>query len=88
MFENIKAKKSFRTEFLINDGIIQKIIAAAELTEDDVVLEVGPGTGISESKALVQTGARGSQLKKTETLLKISRQNLVPLKSRLLKRHS
>lgn len=68
MFENIKAKKSLGQNFLINDGIIQKIIAAAELTEDDVVLEVGPGTGIL-TKALVQTGARVIAVEKDRNLI-------------------
>ncbi|MBX4189954.1 16S rRNA (adenine(1518)-N(6)/adenine(1519)-N(6))-dimethyltransferase RsmA [Candidatus Parcubacteria bacterium] len=40
------AKKSLGQNFLINQGIVQKIIDAAELSKEDVVLEVGPGTGI------------------------------------------
>lgn len=38
--------KFYGQNFLINKGIIEKIIVAAELSQDDVVLEVGPGTGV------------------------------------------
>ena len=40
------AKKSLGQNFLINPGVVQKIIGAAELKEDDTIVEVGPGTGI------------------------------------------
>lgn len=51
------AKKSLGQNFLINPGIVAKIIEAAELTPEDTVLEVGPGTGIL-TKGLVASGAR------------------------------
>lgn len=37
--------KRFGQNFLIDAHVLDKIIAAADLTEDDVVLEVGPGIG-------------------------------------------
>ncbi|MEK9157838.1 MAG: 16S rRNA (adenine(1518)-N(6)/adenine(1519)-N(6))-dimethyltransferase RsmA [Patescibacteria group bacterium] len=55
--ENIDAKKSLGQNFLINEGIIEKIIISADLTAEDTVLEVGPGTG-NLTRALVATGAR------------------------------
>ena len=51
------AKKSLGQNFLINDGIIAKIVTAGELTAEDTVLEVGPGTG-NLTRALLATGAR------------------------------
>lgn len=42
---DIKPKKSLGQNFLINAGILEKIVAAAELDPNDAVLEVGPGTG-------------------------------------------
>lgn len=51
------AKKSLGQNFLVNEGIVAKIIAAANLSDEDTVLEVGPGTGIL-TRALVATGAR------------------------------
>jgi len=40
-----KAKKSLGQNFLINPHIIDRIIAASEIEKDDIILEVGPGTG-------------------------------------------
>ena len=54
---NLPAKKSLGQNFLINEGIVAKIVTAAELTPKDTVLEVGPGTG-NLTRALVTTGAR------------------------------
>lgn len=41
----INPKKSLGQNFLINVGILEKIVDAAEITKADTVLEVGPGTG-------------------------------------------
>lgn len=41
----ITPKKSLGQNFLIDDSILQKIAAAAELDQGDVVLEIGPGLG-------------------------------------------
>lgn len=41
----IQANKTLGQHFLANKGIIEKIILAAELTEEDTVLEIGPGLG-------------------------------------------
>ena len=51
------AKKSLGQNFLINEGIVAKIVASAELSAEDTVLEVGPGTG-NLTRALLATGAR------------------------------
>ena len=38
-------QKNFGQNFLIDDHVITKIINAAEITKDDLVLEIGPGIG-------------------------------------------
>lgn len=38
-------KKKFGQNFLIDKNIIEKIISSANVTKDDVVIEVGPGIG-------------------------------------------
>lgn len=38
-------KKNFGQNFLIDDRVLDKIIAAGDISPDDVVLEVGPGIG-------------------------------------------
>ena len=46
----IHAKKSLGQNFLINPHILDKIVAAAEVSKDDIILEVGPGTGLLTRK--------------------------------------
>ena len=38
-------KKKFGQNFLIDENVVQKIVREAGVTEDDFVLEVGPGIG-------------------------------------------
>nr|WP_130836298.1 16S rRNA (adenine(1518)-N(6)/adenine(1519)-N(6))-dimethyltransferase RsmA [Lachnoclostridium sp. Marseille-P6806] len=42
---NLRAKKKFGQNFLIDVNIVQKIIDASQITEKDCVLEIGPGIG-------------------------------------------
>ena len=42
---NFNFQKKFGQNFLINTGILEDIIAAAEITKEDFVLEIGPGIG-------------------------------------------
>ena len=37
--------KSLGQNFLINTGVLEDIIDAAEVTDEDMVLEIGPGIG-------------------------------------------
>ncbi len=41
----IEPKKSLGQNFLFDDGLLARIVAAAELSPDDEALEVGPGLG-------------------------------------------
>lgn len=42
---DIKPKKSLGQNFLINQGILDKIVQATEISPEDTVVEVGPGIG-------------------------------------------
>ena len=42
---SLKPKKSLGQNFLLDKNIINKIIDTAKIESNDVVLEVGPGTG-------------------------------------------
>ena len=68
MLYDLKTKKSLGQNFLINDGIIAKIIASAELTPEDTVLEVGPGTG-NLTRALIATDARVIAVEKDRRII-------------------
>ena len=42
----IKAKKSLGQNFLKDDAVLQRIIESANLSKNDVVIEIGPGQGV------------------------------------------
>jgi 16S rRNA (adenine1518-N6/adenine1519-N6)-dimethyltransferase len=52
-----KIKKSLGQNFLKSEEIADKIVEAADLTNDDIVLEIGPGTGIL-TKRLVKSAEK------------------------------
>jgi 16S rRNA (adenine1518-N6/adenine1519-N6)-dimethyltransferase len=41
----LRPRKRFGQHFLIDGNLMRRLVESAELTSDDVVLEVGPGTG-------------------------------------------
>jgi 16S rRNA (adenine1518-N6/adenine1519-N6)-dimethyltransferase len=50
--KKIKAKKSLGQNFLHKESILKQIVSLGEVTEDDTVLEVGPGLGALTEKIL------------------------------------
>ena len=56
ILKNIKPKKSLGQNFLQDENIARKIVSALEINQNDLILEVGPGTGVL-TKYLVQSGA-------------------------------
>ncbi|MAZ40686.1 ribosomal RNA small subunit methyltransferase A [bacterium] len=52
----LRAKRSLGQNFLISKAVAQSIANAGELTNNDTVLEVGPGKGILTRELLVQAG--------------------------------
>lgn len=52
----LKARKSLGQNFLVVDSVRDAIIEAAALSEDDTVLEVGPGLGALTEKLAVSAG--------------------------------
>lgn len=64
----ITTRKSLGQHFLIDDGVVGRILRLASLCPDDFVLEVGPGIG-TLTEALLLKGARVHALEKDERLL-------------------
>lgn len=44
--EDLKVLKSLGQNFLIDEKVLEEIVAAAELRSDETVIEVGPGMGV------------------------------------------
>ena len=68
MTTSIRAKKSLGQNFLVNQGVVARIVAAADIGPGDTVLEVGPGTG-ALTRALAGTGATVIALEKDDRLI-------------------
>ncbi|OHA91600.1 MAG: ribosomal RNA small subunit methyltransferase A [Candidatus Zambryskibacteria bacterium RIFCSPHIGHO2_01_FULL_49_18] len=71
------AKKSLGQHFLKSERALNAIVATGEVKPDDIVLEIGPGTG-SLTEKLLQTGAKVIAVEKDDNLyenLKIKFQN-------------
>lgn len=49
---NILANKSLGQNFLINDEVIEKIVDAANIFKEDLVIEIGPGLGTLTERLL------------------------------------
>lgn len=53
---NIKANKSLGQNFLINQNVVDTIIKSAEISKDDLVIEIGPGLGTLTKFLLEKAG--------------------------------
>ena len=54
---NLAALKRFGQNFLIDRHVLNKIVAAAELTWEDTVIEVGPGLGVLTRELAARAGS-------------------------------
>lgn len=70
-----KPKKNFGQNFLKSDKIAADIVASAEITPDDTIIEIGPGTGIL-TEQLVKTGATVFAIEKDFDLIKTLKRNI------------
>ena len=52
---NFKFKKNFGQNFLTDDNILNNIIKSADINEDTLVIEIGPGAGALSKKILEKT---------------------------------
>ena len=54
---NLRASKKLGQNFLINSDVVEKIINAAEISEGEEILEIGPGIG-TLTQGLLEAGAK------------------------------
>lgn len=73
----VNVKKRFGQNFLIDQNILEKIVAAAELRVEDTVLEIGPGVG-ALTEALAQKAGAVVAVEIDDQLLPLLRQVLAP----------
>lgn len=74
---DIKPRKGLGQNFLISKGLLQRIVAAAEIGEEDVVLEIGAGLG-TLTWALAQRAGRVIALELDERLIPLLQRMLAP----------
>ena len=73
----IAPKQSLGQNFLHDEGLLARIVAAAELTPGDAVLEIGPGLG-ALTRQLAQTAGRIVAVELDDRLLPVLRYELEP----------
>ena len=73
----LATKHALGQNFLINDDILKKIVALAEVTEDDFVLEVGPGIG-TLTIALLKNASRVVSVERDPDLPAVLKETLAP----------
>ena len=54
---NLRASKKLGQNFLINSEVVEKIVDAAEISEGEEILEIGPGIG-TLTQGLLEAGAK------------------------------
>lgn len=67
--QGITPKKSMGQNFLIDENIVRKIVKAANIKKSDVIVEIGPGTGIL-TKELALCAKKVVAIEKDEKLAK------------------
>ena len=71
----LKPSKEAGQNFLVDDSVLQKIVEAADLKRDDVVLEVGPGFGVL-TRELASRVKKVVAVELEKRVIKILRKNL------------
>jgi 16S rRNA (adenine1518-N6/adenine1519-N6)-dimethyltransferase len=74
---DIKPRKALGQNFLISEGLLHRIIAAAEIGKEDLVLEIGAGLGVL-TLGLAQRAGRVIALELDERLIPLLHRVLAP----------
>jgi 16S rRNA (adenine1518-N6/adenine1519-N6)-dimethyltransferase len=74
---DVRARKRFGQNFLTDPRVLDKIIAAADVTKDDFVLEIGPGLG-TLTRALCDHAGHVLAVELDYDLADIIEQELIP----------
>ena len=74
---NFKAKKRLGQHFLVDEHALRCILSAAELSHEDIVVEVGPGLGVL-TKELAECAGKVIAVELDSKLVSILRKKLSP----------
>ena len=78
--QQIVACRSLGQNFCTDDSILSNIVRAAGVTADDLVMEVGPGTG-NLTRHLIATGAQIVAVEKDDTLAEKLREEFAEVRA-------
>lgn len=53
---NIRANKSLGQNFLVNQNVVDEIVNSAEISKEDLIIEIGPGLGTLTKQLLEKAG--------------------------------
>lgn len=67
---NIRANKNLGQNFLINQNVVDEIINSAEISKEDLIIEIGPGLG-TLTKQLLETAGKVICIELDERMVKI-----------------
>lgn len=70
---DIRPSKGLGQNFLINDGLLEKIVDSADIKKSDVILEIGPGIG-NLTIRLAEKAAKVIAVEKDEKMMAILEQ--------------
>lgn len=74
---NFTFQKKFGQNFLIDEHVLNKIVAAAEITQDDYVIEIGPGIG-TLTQYLCESAGKVTAIEIDKELIPILHETLAP----------
>ena len=69
---NHNPKKALGQNFMLDENVLRKVTKAADVQADDVVVEIGPGTG-NLTTHLLEAGARVLAIEKDDALVDVVR---------------
>jgi 16S rRNA (adenine1518-N6/adenine1519-N6)-dimethyltransferase len=68
-YKGFAQQKSLGQHFLTNEEVVERMVEAAEITENDTVLEIGPGLGILSKKIVASPAKEVILCEKDERLV-------------------
>ncbi len=71
----IRIKKRLGQNFLIDEGILNRIVEVADLSRDDIVIEIGPGMG-TLTKRLAEKAQKVLAIELDENLVRLLKETL------------